>query len=161
MGVDGRRWVRPRHDHEFLVDDVLRLAAGKIRTGLDVSGGAANFAARMRERGVTIFTTVLDNTGKPMNEFVSPPPTSLCGAMLGQRGRQGMWLATESGIREGNEARAMAGGRLAERGCVCVGWKGRCRRQWKGGWGADGRGDLGRGIPYLCQWKVMWEIREG
>jgi hypothetical protein len=71
MGVDGRRWVRPRHGHEFLVDDVLRLAAGKIRTGLDVSGGAANFAARMRERGVTIFTTVLDNAGKPMNEFVA------------------------------------------------------------------------------------------
>ncbi|PWZ07408.1 hypothetical protein Zm00014a_029194 [Zea mays] len=71
MGVDGRRWVRSHHDHEFLVDDVLRLAAGKIRTGLDVSGGAANFAARMRERGVTIFTTVLDNAGKPMNEFVA------------------------------------------------------------------------------------------
>jgi hypothetical protein len=71
MGVDGRRWVRPRHGHEFLVDDVLRLAAGKIRTGLDVSGGAANFVARMRERGVTIFTTVLDNAGKPMNEFVA------------------------------------------------------------------------------------------
>jgi hypothetical protein len=45
MGVDSRRWVRPRHGHEFLVDDVLRLAVGKIRTGLDVSGGAANFTA--------------------------------------------------------------------------------------------------------------------
>jgi hypothetical protein len=85
------------------------------------------------------------------------PEVALCGAMLGQRGRQGMWLATESGIREGSEARAMASGRLAERGCVCVGWKGRCRRRWKGGWGDDGRGDLGRGIPYLCQWKVMQE----
>ena len=73
MGVDSRRWVKPRHDHEFLIDDVLRLAAGagKIRIGFDVAGGAANFAARMRERGVTVFTTVLDNAGKPMNEFVA------------------------------------------------------------------------------------------
>ncbi|CAL5044760.1 unnamed protein product [Urochloa decumbens] len=74
MGVDNRRWVKPRHDYEFLIDDVLRLAAAasaKIRIGLDVAGGAANFAARMRERGVTIVTTVLDNAGKPMNEFVA------------------------------------------------------------------------------------------
>lgn len=74
MGVDSRRWVKPRHDHEFLIDDVLHLAAGgggKIRIGFDVAGGAANFAARMRERGVTIYTTVLDNAGKPMNEFVA------------------------------------------------------------------------------------------
>ncbi|AQL02239.1 S-adenosyl-L-methionine-dependent methyltransferase superfamily protein, partial [Zea mays] len=84
MGVDGRRWVRPRHGHEFLVDDVLCLAAGKIQTGLDVSGGAANFAAQMREREdmpwptrtthclrLCIFTTVLDNVRKPMNEFMA------------------------------------------------------------------------------------------
>ncbi|PUZ62287.1 hypothetical protein GQ55_4G344700 [Panicum hallii var. hallii] len=74
MGVDSRRWVKPRHDHEFLIDDVLRLAAAastKIRIGFDVAGGAANFAARMRERGVTVVTTVLDNAGKPMNEFVA------------------------------------------------------------------------------------------
>ncbi|KAF8662128.1 hypothetical protein HU200_056321 [Digitaria exilis] len=73
MGADSRRWVKPRHDHEFLIDDVLRLAASatKIRIGLDVAGGAANFAARMRERGVTVVTTVLDNAGKPMNEFVA------------------------------------------------------------------------------------------
>ncbi|CAL5045626.1 unnamed protein product [Urochloa decumbens] len=74
MGVDSRRWVKPRHDYEFLIDGVLRLAAAastKIRIGLDVAGGAANFAARMRERGVTVVTTVLDNAGKPMNEFVA------------------------------------------------------------------------------------------
>ncbi|CAN6215199.1 unnamed protein product [Urochloa humidicola] len=71
MGVDSRRWVKPRHDYEFLIDDVLRLTAAKIRVGLDVAGGAANFAARMRERGVTVVTTVLDNAGKPMNEFVA------------------------------------------------------------------------------------------
>ena len=74
MGVDSRRWVKPRHDHEFLIDDVLRLAGAastKIRIGFDVAGGAANFAARMRERGVTVVTTVLDNAGKPMNEFVA------------------------------------------------------------------------------------------
>uniref|UniRef100_A0A0A9CYP1 Methyltransferase type 11 domain-containing protein n=1 Tax=Arundo donax TaxID=35708 RepID=A0A0A9CYP1_ARUDO len=74
MGLDNRRWVKPRHDHEFLIDDVLRLGSGassKIRVGFDVAGGAANFAARMRERGVTIVTSVLDNAGKPMNEFVA------------------------------------------------------------------------------------------
>ncbi|KAK3131553.1 hypothetical protein QOZ80_6AG0507980 [Eleusine coracana subsp. coracana] len=69
MGVDARRWVKPRHDHEFLVDDVLRL--GEIRIGFDVAGGAANFAARMRERGVTVVTSALDNAGKPMNRFVA------------------------------------------------------------------------------------------
>lgn len=73
MGLDNRRWVAPpRHGHEFLVDDVLRLSASsKIRIGLDVAGGAANFAARMRERGVTVVTSVLDGAGKPMNEFVA------------------------------------------------------------------------------------------
>ncbi|XP_062233651.1 probable methyltransferase At1g29790 [Phragmites australis] len=73
MGLDNRRWVKPRHDHEFLIDDVLRLssASSKIRIGFDVAGGAANFAARMRERGVTIVTSMLDNAGKPMNEFVA------------------------------------------------------------------------------------------
>ncbi|KAL6861548.1 hypothetical protein ACP4OV_017248 [Aristida adscensionis] len=74
MGLDARRWVRPRHGHEFLLDDVLRLAAAaaaKIRIGFDVAGGAANFAARMRERGVTVVTSVLDSAGKPMNEFVA------------------------------------------------------------------------------------------
>jgi hypothetical protein len=74
MGVDSRRWVKPRHDHDFLIDDVLRLgatASTKIRIGFDVAGGAANFAARMRERGVTVVTTVLDYAGKPMNEFVA------------------------------------------------------------------------------------------
>ncbi|GJN29712.1 hypothetical protein PR202_gb17963 [Eleusine coracana subsp. coracana] len=72
MGVDARRWVKPRHDHDFLVDDVLRLAAPiKIRIGFDVAGGAANFAARMRERGVTVVTSALDNAGKPTNRFVA------------------------------------------------------------------------------------------
>ncbi|XP_051197763.1 probable methyltransferase At1g29790 [Lolium perenne] len=73
MGQENRRWVAPaRHGHEFLVDDVLRLSApSKIRIGFDVAGGAANFAARMRERGVTVVTSVLDGAGKPMNEFVA------------------------------------------------------------------------------------------
>ncbi|XP_062227978.1 probable methyltransferase At1g29790 [Phragmites australis] len=73
MGLDNRRWVKPRNDHEFLIEDVLRFssASGKIRIGFDVAGAAANFAARMRERGVTIVTSVLDNAGKPMNEFVA------------------------------------------------------------------------------------------
>lgn len=72
MGVDSRRWVKPRYDHEFLIDDVLRLSASvKIRIGFDVAGGAANFAARMKERGVTVVTSVLDNAGKPMNQFVA------------------------------------------------------------------------------------------
>lgn len=73
MGLDDRRWVAaPRHGHEFLVDDVLRLSApSKIRIGFDVAGGAANFAARMRERGVTVVTSVLDTAAKPMNEFVA------------------------------------------------------------------------------------------
>uniref|UniRef100_A0A0D9WLK7 Methyltransferase type 11 domain-containing protein n=1 Tax=Leersia perrieri TaxID=77586 RepID=A0A0D9WLK7_9ORYZ len=71
IGVDSRRWVRPRHEYEFLADDVLRVSGIRVRIGLDVAGGAANFAARMRERGVTVVTTVLDGGGKPMNAFVA------------------------------------------------------------------------------------------
>ncbi|KAL5211514.1 hypothetical protein ABZP36_022361 [Zizania latifolia] len=71
MGLDHRRWVKPRHDYEFLIDDVLQLSAIRIRIGFDVAGGAANFAARMKERGVTIVTSVLDNSGKPTNQFVA------------------------------------------------------------------------------------------
>ena len=51
MGLDHRRWAGPpRGGHKFLVDDVLRLSACKIRIGFDIAGGAANFAARTRDR---------------------------------------------------------------------------------------------------------------
>lgn len=64
-GLDPRRWVTPSRSnsnpHEFLIDDVIKLT--KIRIGLDVSvsGGAADFAARMKERnGATVVTSVLE-----------------------------------------------------------------------------------------------------
>nr|ABL85035.1 expressed protein [Brachypodium sylvaticum] len=63
--LDPRRWVTPARSsnnrHEFLIDDVIRLA--QIRIGLDVSGGGGDFAARMKERnGATVVTTVLEPT---------------------------------------------------------------------------------------------------
>lgn len=51
MGLDNRRWAGPpRGGHEFLVDDVLRLSARKIRIGFYIAGSAANFAARTKDR---------------------------------------------------------------------------------------------------------------
>ncbi|OAY78274.1 hypothetical protein ACMD2_02713 [Ananas comosus] len=56
---------------DFPLDDVLALAAGGVRVGFDVAGGAADFAAGMAERNVTVVTSVVDSPGKPLNELVA------------------------------------------------------------------------------------------
>lgn len=43
---------------------------GTIRIGLDIGGGTGTFAARMRERNVTIITTSLNLDG-PFNSFIA------------------------------------------------------------------------------------------
>ncbi|URD72094.1 hypothetical protein MUK42_37495 [Musa troglodytarum] len=70
-GIDKQMWVKPRGKNDFLIDDVLALGSGGIRIGFDIGGGAANFAARMAERNVTVVTSTLEIGGKPMNEFVA------------------------------------------------------------------------------------------
>ncbi|KAG0453786.1 hypothetical protein HPP92_025090 [Vanilla planifolia] len=68
--VDTQMWVKPRGKNDFLINDVLALGGGGIRIGFDIDGGAANFAARMAERNVTIITSTL-NSGGLVGEFVA------------------------------------------------------------------------------------------
>ncbi|CAA7015840.1 unnamed protein product [Microthlaspi erraticum] len=55
---------------DFMIDDVLRVKPGEIRIGLDYGVGTGTFAARMREKNVTIVTTAL-NLGAPFNEMIA------------------------------------------------------------------------------------------
>nr|CAD1830136.1 unnamed protein product [Ananas comosus var. bracteatus] len=71
LSLDRRRWTKPRWKADFPLDDVLALAAGGVRVGFDVAGGAADFAAGMAERNVTVVTSVVDSPGKPLNELVA------------------------------------------------------------------------------------------
>ncbi|CAF1920307.1 unnamed protein product [Brassica oleracea] len=57
-------------ENDFLIDDVLGLGTGKIRIGLDLSGGSVTFAARMAERNVTVITNTLNNGG-PFSDFIA------------------------------------------------------------------------------------------
>ncbi|KAF2597230.1 hypothetical protein F2Q68_00011663 [Brassica cretica] len=57
-------------ENDFLIDDVLGLGTGKIRIGLDLSGGSGTFAARMAERNVTVITNTLNNGG-PFSDFIA------------------------------------------------------------------------------------------
>ncbi|XP_072995650.1 probable methyltransferase At1g29790 [Typha latifolia] len=70
-GIDRRSWMKVKWKNDFLLDDVLNLAGGGVRIGFDIAGGAANFAARMAERNVTVVTSVLDAGGKQMNDLVA------------------------------------------------------------------------------------------
>ncbi|XP_010546711.1 PREDICTED: uncharacterized protein LOC104818707 [Tarenaya hassleriana] len=55
---------------DFMIDDVLAVKLGEIRIGLDYGVGTGTFAARMREKNVTIVTTAL-NLGAPFNEMIA------------------------------------------------------------------------------------------
>ncbi|WCJ43125.1 S-adenosyl-L-methionine-dependent methyltransferases superfamily protein [Euphorbia peplus] len=55
---------------DFLIDDVLAIKPGEIRIGLDFGIGTGSFAARMKERDVTIVSTAL-NLGAPFNEMIA------------------------------------------------------------------------------------------
>ncbi|KAK4424643.1 hypothetical protein Salat_1657900 [Sesamum alatum] len=55
---------------DFLIKDVLAIKPGEIRIGLDYGVGTGTFAARMRERDVTIVSTAL-NLGAPFNEMIA------------------------------------------------------------------------------------------
>ncbi|XP_077218709.1 S-adenosyl-L-methionine-dependent methyltransferase [Tasmannia lanceolata] len=55
---------------DFLIGDVLAVKPGEIRIGLDFGVGTGTFAARMRERNVTIISTAL-NLGAPFSEMIA------------------------------------------------------------------------------------------
>ncbi|XP_047068840.1 probable methyltransferase At1g29790 [Lolium rigidum] len=55
---------------DFSIDEVLAVKPGEVRIGLDVSVGTGTFAARMRERGVTVVSAAL-NLGAPFAETVA------------------------------------------------------------------------------------------
>ncbi|KAJ1271175.1 hypothetical protein BS78_06G108800 [Paspalum vaginatum] len=70
-GKERRRWQTDNGGPGFSVDSVLRSRApGTVRIGLDIGGGTGTFAARMRERNVTVVTTTLD-LDAPFNRFVA------------------------------------------------------------------------------------------
>ncbi|XAR58125.1 hypothetical protein NMG60_11026519 [Bertholletia excelsa] len=56
---------------DFSIDEVLAVKKpGTIRIGLDIGGGVATFAVRMRERNITIITTSMNLNG-PFNNFIA------------------------------------------------------------------------------------------
>ncbi|XP_058083870.1 probable methyltransferase At1g29790 [Magnolia sinica] len=55
---------------DFLISDVLAVKPGEVRIGLDFGVGTGTFAARMRERNVTIISTTL-NLGAPFSEMIA------------------------------------------------------------------------------------------
>ncbi|CAD6266388.1 unnamed protein product [Miscanthus lutarioriparius] len=78
-GREKDRWVRrpgekaddERNSLDYTMDGVLGLLPkGSVRIGLDIGGGSGTFAARMRERGVTVVTTSMNFDG-PFNSFIA------------------------------------------------------------------------------------------
>ncbi|XP_057780388.1 probable methyltransferase At1g29790 [Salvia miltiorrhiza] len=65
------RWIEPVNlASDFTIGDVLDLKRGEIRIGLDFSVGTGTFAARMKERNVTVVTATV-NLGAPFSETIA------------------------------------------------------------------------------------------
>ncbi|CAI0627060.1 unnamed protein product [Linum tenue] len=74
-GRERSRWssskTAPAGSLDFTIDEVLSLRApGTVRIGLDIGGGVATFAVRMKERNVTVVTTSMNLNG-PFNNFIA------------------------------------------------------------------------------------------
>ncbi|KAG6401134.1 hypothetical protein SASPL_137979 [Salvia splendens] len=72
-GRESRRWTghSTSSSLDFTIDEVLATKPpGTMRIGLDIGGGVATFAVRMRERNVTILTTSMNLNG-PFNNFIA------------------------------------------------------------------------------------------
>ncbi|KAK7276202.1 hypothetical protein RIF29_17338 [Crotalaria pallida] len=71
-GREKHRWtIKQSNGLDFSIDDVLATRVrGSVRIGLDIGGGVATFAVRMRERNVTILTTSMNLNG-PFNTFIA------------------------------------------------------------------------------------------
>ncbi|WCJ32424.1 S-adenosyl-L-methionine-dependent methyltransferases superfamily protein [Euphorbia peplus] len=70
-GREKRRWMFDNGGLDYGIDQVLRIKTdGTIRIGLDIGGGTGTFAARMKERNVTIITSTMNLDG-PFNSFIA------------------------------------------------------------------------------------------
>ncbi|KAL6982709.1 hypothetical protein U1Q18_016097 [Sarracenia purpurea var. burkii] len=69
-GFENQRFIKARSKIDFLIDEVIALGSGGIRTGFDLGGGGGTFAARMAERNVTVVTSTL-NIDAPFSEFIA------------------------------------------------------------------------------------------
>ncbi|XP_019176966.1 PREDICTED: uncharacterized protein LOC109172261 [Ipomoea nil] len=71
QGREKHRWLTDNGGLDFGIDEVLATKPnGTIRIGLDIGGGAGTFAARMKERDITIITTSMNFDG-PFNSFIA------------------------------------------------------------------------------------------
>lgn len=69
-GREKQRWLATR-GVDYGIDDVLATKPpGTVRIGLDIGGGTGTFAARLRERNVTVVTSTMNLDG-PFNSFVA------------------------------------------------------------------------------------------
>lgn len=70
-GREKKRWLSDNGGLDFGIDQVLATKPrGTIRIGLDIGGGSGTFAARMKERNVTVVTTSMNFDG-PFNSFIA------------------------------------------------------------------------------------------
>ncbi|KAM7267809.1 hypothetical protein ACFE04_009975 [Oxalis oulophora] len=72
-GREKRRWTALKSNGglDFTIDEVIGAKKpGTIRIGLDIGGGVATFAVRMKQRNVTIITTSMNLNG-PFNNFIA------------------------------------------------------------------------------------------
>ncbi|XP_073158925.1 probable methyltransferase At1g29790 [Henckelia pumila] len=71
QGREKTRWLFDNGGIDYGIDQILGLKPrGTIRIGLDIGGGTGSFAARMKERNVTIITTSMNFDG-PFNSFIA------------------------------------------------------------------------------------------
>ncbi|KAJ6752735.1 hypothetical protein OIU74_027541 [Salix koriyanagi] len=74
QGRESNRWASRQiieGSLDFTIDEVLAAKnPGTIRIGLDIGGGVATFAVRMRERNISIVTTSMNLNG-PFNNFIA------------------------------------------------------------------------------------------
>jgi SAM-dependent methyltransferase len=74
QGREKNRWASRQvieGSLDFTIDEVLATKKpGTIRIGLDIGGGVATFAIRMKERNITIITTSMNLNG-PFNNFIA------------------------------------------------------------------------------------------
>lgn len=70
-GREKDRWLHGDGALDYSIDAVLATRPnGTVRIGLDIGGGSGTFAARMREREVTVVTTSMNFDG-PFNSFIA------------------------------------------------------------------------------------------
>ncbi|KDP32451.1 hypothetical protein JCGZ_13376 [Jatropha curcas] len=71
QGREKKRWMLDNGGLDYGIDQVVKVKPqGSIRIGLDIGGGTGTFAARMKERNITIITSTMNLDG-PFNSFIA------------------------------------------------------------------------------------------